>query len=154
MLFPKLNFPEIQLKVKQLNNNQYALFDIIRKKYIVYSPEEWVRQHVVHFLINYKQVPNSLVSIEKQIKINEQSKRYDIVVFTSQLKPLLIVECKAFNQSISQNTANQAQNYNRLIKAPFVLLTNGLLHYAYQTLNDNMVALNTLPSFNEMNLKV
>jgi len=123
-----LNLPAYNYKLKSSENKIY-IFDIIRKKYVVLTPEEWVRQHIIHYLINEKAYPKSLINVEKQLIINNLKKRTDIVVFTNTGTPNIIVECKAPSVKITQKTFDQIARYNLKLKAPFLMLSNGLQHY-------------------------
>ncbi len=123
-----LNFPNYPLQLKT-SENKTLIFDIIRKKYMVLTPEEWVRQHCLWFLIEEKKYPKSLINVEKQLVLNNQKKRTDIVAFNNLGNPLLIVECKAPSVKISQDTFDQIARYNMQLNSEFLLLTNGLNHY-------------------------
>ncbi len=96
---------------------------------MVLQPEEWVRQHLVHYLIFEKKYPKSLINVEKQLEINGLKKRYDIVVFNSDGSIEILVECKAPKISISQTTFNQIARYNMNLKANHLMVTNGLEHF-------------------------
>ncbi len=124
----KLNFPAYSFRYKNKENKPY-IFDIVRKDYYLLTPEEWVRQHVIHYLIKEKNYSPLLISVEKQLDINGLKRRFDIVVFDKKLKPYLLIECKAPQIPIDQKTFDQANRYNWLLKAPYLLLTNGLKHY-------------------------
>ena len=124
----KLNFKSYKLKIKNKENKLYV-FDEIRKKNILLTPEEWVRQNCVKFLINEKKYPKSLISIEKKISINSLIKRYDIVVFNSDGQITIIVECKSPKVKISQKTFDQISIYNLAFKSKYFMITNGLSHY-------------------------
>mgnify|MGYP003402589949 FL=1 len=127
----KLNFPSYSFRFKN-SENKVAIFDEIRKKFVILTPEEWVRQHTVQYLIQEYNYPKSLLNVEKQVKINGMSKRYDIVVFNSDGSIFLIVECKQPDVPISQNTFDQIARYNFTLKAEFLMVTNGLNHYFCQ----------------------
>ena len=105
------------------------IFDSVRKKFVALTPEEWVRQHFIHFMINIKKYPASLMGVEMLVKVNNLSQRSDIVVFQSNGNPWLIVECKAPHITINQDTFYQAARYNSSLKVPFIVITNGLEHY-------------------------
>lgn len=126
-----LDFPPCSLKLLPVDGKP-AAFDIIRKKYVVLTPEEWVRQHVVHYLISHKKYPRQHVSVEKMLKVNGLSKRYDVVVFDRDGNILIIVECKAPGIKISQDTFDQIARYNMTLNARFLMVTNGLQHYFCQ----------------------
>jgi hypothetical protein len=126
-----LNFPSYPFRLKS-SENKTLIFDIIRKKYVILTPEEWVRQHVVHYLHTEKKYPLSLISVEKQLKINTLVKRTDVVIFNKKGTPEIIVECKAPNVPISQGTFDQIARYNLTLKANFLMVSNGLNHYYCQ----------------------
>lgn len=127
----KLNFPEYSFRFKNSENKPLA-FDEIRKKFVILTPEEWVRLHVVQFLIIEKKYPKSLINVEKQLKVNDITKRYDAVVFNSDGSIFLIVECKAPYIPITQITFDQIARYNLALQAEYLMVTNGLEHYFCQ----------------------
>lgn len=124
----RLNLPSYSFKLKS-NEKHTLIFDNLRKKYFVLTPEEWVRQHYVQFLIEEKKYPVSLIALEKQLIINNRKKRTDIVIFNKEGNPDIIVECKAPHIKISQATFDQIARYNLKLKANFLILTNGMEHY-------------------------
>lgn len=122
---------------------------MIRKKFIVLTPEEWVRQHCIHFLIEEKNYPISLINVEKELKINDLKKRYDIVVFNSDGSIRLLIECKAPKITIDQNVFDQIAQYNFILNADYLMVTNGLSHF-YCVINNkqkNYQFLKELPSY-------
>lgn len=122
-----LNFPNYTFRIKSTENIHY-IFDVIRKKYVVLTPEEWVRQHVVYYLIYTKKFRQSYINVEKVFKINGITKRYDIVVFDTDGSIYLLIECKQPNVAISQDVFDQIARYNLKLNAKFLLVTNGLQH--------------------------
>jgi len=126
-----LNFPSYTFRVKNRENKD-LIFDVIRKKFIVLTPEEWVRQHVIQYLIQNKDYPLSHINVEKQIKLNGLSKRYDIVIFNPNGNLHLLVECKAPQISISQKTFDQIAQYNFKLDAKYLMVTNGMEHFYCQ----------------------
>ena len=124
----KLNLPNYKFKLKS-SENKTLIFDNFRKKYFVLTPEEWVRQHFVQFLIDEKKYPVSLIAIEKQLTINNRKKRTDILVFNTDGNPDIIVECKAPQIKITQATFDQIARYNLKLKANYLIVTNGLEHF-------------------------
>ncbi|WP_412561042.1 type I restriction enzyme HsdR N-terminal domain-containing protein [Winogradskyella sp. MIT101101] len=123
-----LNFPKFEYRLKS-TENKVSIFDVIRKKFIILQPEEWVRQHCVHFLINEKKFPKSLINVEKELTINGLKKRYDIVVFNPDGSIHLMVECKSYNITIDQSTFDQIARYNLQLDATYLMVTNGINHY-------------------------
>jgi len=127
----QLNFPVYNFRFKN-SENKIAIFDEIRKKFVILTPEEWVRQHVVQFLLQQKNYPKSLINVEKLLKVNGLVKRYDVVVFNTDGSIFILVECKAPAVKISQNTFDQIARYNLTMKAAYLMVTNGQNHYFCQ----------------------
>jgi len=124
----KLNLPNYKFRLKS-SENKTLIFDNLRKKYMVLTPEEWVRQHFVQFLIEEKKYPASLIALEKQLTLNNRKKRTDILVFNTAGNHDIIVECKAPKIKITQATFDQIARYNLKLKANFLVVTNGLDHF-------------------------
>jgi type I site-specific restriction endonuclease len=143
-----LHFPNYQFRFKN-SENKVSIFDEIRKKFILLTPEEWVRQHVVRFLVNENNYPKSLINVEKVLQVNGLRKRYDVVVYNTDGSIFVLVECKAPEIKISQATFDQIAQYNRTLKAQFLMVTNGLNHYFCQMdfENEKYVFLKELPPF-------
>ncbi len=127
----KLNFPIYSFRFKNSENN-LLIFDVIRKKFVVLQPEEWVRQNCIHFLIEDKKYPKTLINVEKELKVNNLRKRYDIVVFKPNGSISIIVECKAPKIKINQDAFDQIARYNLVLDAEYLMVTNGLNHYYCQ----------------------
>lgn len=127
----QLHFPSYSFTLKNRENKPY-IFDVIRKKYVRLNPEEWVRQHVVFFLITTHNYPKSLINIEKEFTVNGVKKRYDLVVFKPDGSIFLLVECKAPKIAVTQNTFDQIARYNLKMNATYLMVTNGLQHYYCQ----------------------
>ena len=143
-----LNFPSYNFRFKN-SENKVAIFDDIRKKFIILTPEEWVRQHTVQFLLQEKNYPKSHINVEKLIKVNDLNKRYDIVIFQPNGQLFLLVECKAPEVKITQDTFDQIARYNLKLKANYLMVTNGLNHYFCQMdfEKEHYVFLEELPVF-------
>ncbi|KIX22875.1 restriction endonuclease subunit R [Flavobacterium sp. 316] len=144
----KLNFPTYSFRFKNSENKPY-IFDEIRKKFIVLTPEEWVRQHTIQYLIQEKKYPKSYINVEKLVKVNDINKRYDIVVFNSSGSINLLIECKAPEVTIKQQTFDQIAQYNLVLKAEYLMVTNGLNHYfcIMDFENEKYTFLKELPDF-------
>lgn len=127
----KLNFPTYSFRFKN-SENKISIFDEIRKKFVILQPEEWVRQHCVHYLMTEKKYPKSLINVEKELIINDLKKRYDIVVFNPDGSIHLIVECKSAKITINQDTFDQIARYNLSVNATYLMVTNGINHYYCQ----------------------
>lgn len=126
-----LNFPDYSFRFKN-SENKTLIFDRIRKKFVVLTPEEWVRQHTIHFLITEKKYSEHLLSVEKQVFLNHISRRCDIVLFNRDGSIFLIVECKAPSVAISQEVFDQIARYNMALNADYLMVTNGISHYFCQ----------------------
>jgi hypothetical protein len=124
----KLNFPTYTFRFKK-SKNKRLIFDDVRKKFVALQPEEWVRQHCIHYLIEVKNYPKSLINVEKELRINNLRKRYDIVIYNADGSIHLIVECKAASITINQDTFDQIARYNLALNAKYLMVTNGLNHY-------------------------
>ncbi len=145
----QLNLPEAHLKLTN-EKGKLKIFDIIRKKYVAFTPEEHVRQQFIHYLINEKKYPESLLSVEKKLKVYETEKRADIVVYNTAGKPIVIVECKAPSINITQKAFDQTARYNMTFKADYLIVTNGLNHYCCKPdyADNSFTFLKDIPDFN------
>jgi hypothetical protein len=146
----KLQFPSYSFRFKN-SENKIAIFDEIRKKFILLTPEEWVRQHVVQYLLQDKNYPKSYINVEKLIKVNDLNKRYDILVYQPNGELFLLIECKAPEVKISQQTFDQIARYNLVLNAKYLMVSNGLNHYFCKIdfENEKYVFLEELPNFGE-----
>lgn len=144
----QLNFPTYNFRFKN-SENKTAIFDEIRKKFIILTPEEWVRQNVVQYLLQEKKYPKSLINVEKLLKINGLVKRYDVVVFNNDGSIFILVECKAPEIKISQTTFDQIARYNMTLQSEYLMVTNGLNHYFCQMdfENERYAFLRELPDY-------
>lgn len=124
----QLNFPHFDFKLREING-RHEIFDPVRHKYVMLTPEEWVRQHLIAYLTLVKSYPISIIGVEKQLLLNKLPKRFDLVVFGRNANPFLLVECKAPGVEITEKTFDQAARYNMLLQAEYFLITNGLEHY-------------------------
>jgi hypothetical protein len=131
----QLNFPTYKFKTKSEQNTNYV-FDIVRKKYVVLTPEEWVRQHVIHYLVTEKKYPQSLLAVERGLTINGRKKRFDVLAFNKNGQPHLLIECKSPDIDIKKAVFEQIAVYNSQFKAPFLLVTNGLQHIVVKYAED------------------
>lgn len=123
-----LNLPSASLKIADVSGKK-QVFDILRKKYVALTPEEWVRQHFVHYLITHRGYPSGLLANEVSIKLNSTSRRCDTVLYSPSLSPRMIVEYKAPDVNISQQVFNQITRYNIVLKVDYLIVTNGITHY-------------------------
>lgn len=142
-----LNLPKYNFRLRH-KDGRNEIFDETRKKWLVCTPEEWVRQHFIKWLVEEKRYPASNIAIEGGLKLNTLQKRTDVLVYKNGL-PLLLVECKAPTVKLSQKTFDQILRYNTEIKAPLVAVTNGLAHIfaLINTEKNNLDYLETLPPY-------
>jgi hypothetical protein len=132
---PELNLPSFDKKVIQKDGKPF-IFDIIRRQYVALTPEEWVRQHFVHYLISEKGYPQSLMANEVQLKLNGMSRRCDTVVYDRTLRPRVIVEYKAPTVNITQQVFDQICRYNMVLQVDYLIVSNGLVHYCCKVDNN------------------
>jgi hypothetical protein len=147
----KLNLPEYEYSVKK-DEGKVWIFDIIRKRFIVLTPEEWVRQHFVNFVISVLNYPRTLMKIETGLVYNKLNKRSDIIVYDRQGLPWMIIECKAPDQKLSQQTLEQVTMYNASLKARYVAVTNGLMHLCSEInwSDRKTILLNEFPAYEQL----
>ena len=124
----KLNFPNSSVRLESVGG-QRRIFESVRKKWLVLTPEEWVRQHLIKFLIEEKDCPVSLIAVERGLDYNGLSWRSDLVLYNRLGLPVLLAECKAPEVSIDQSVFDQAARYNLILQVPFLLITNGIKHF-------------------------
>jgi hypothetical protein len=129
MNLPELNLPQYQFRLKSKEEKIY-IFDAFRKKDIVLTPEEWVRQNFLEFLVQHKNYPRSWIAVEKEININGLKRRYDALVFNPEGHVQVLVEFKAPHVKITEEVFKQIAAYNFKLEAPFLIVSNGLNHYS------------------------
>lgn len=130
-MLPKLNLPQIEPRLQE-RDGKIWIFDGIRKKFVVLTPEEWVRQHFIYYLVAEK-YPRTLLKVEGGLSVNELKRRSDIVVYNREGKPWMIVECKNPLIAIDRTTLQQVGNYNTALQATFVTVSNGMEHFYFNT---------------------
>jgi len=150
----KLNFPLSSHRMRR-EGDIPRIFDPIRKKWLLLTPEEWVRQHLIHYLRDEKKCPVALMAIETSLQMNGMTRRSDVVIFDRAKTPLLLAECKAPLVKLSQSAFDQAARYNMTLKVPYLLVTNGLEHFCCHIdfENQSYSFLTDIPDFDEMLLR-
>ncbi|NBQ46963.1 MAG: type I restriction enzyme HsdR N-terminal domain-containing protein [Sphingobacteriia bacterium] len=108
------------------DHGKQMIFDLVRKKWLQLTPEEWVRQHLLNYLIQLEAYPAASIAVEKEVQLNDTKKRFDVVVYDRALKPFLVVECKAPYVALDRLVIDQALRYNLSLKAPFLMISNGI----------------------------
>ena len=143
--------PKIEVKITS-NNGKYAIFDVLRRRYVALTPEEWVRQHFVHYLIQHKGYPQALMANEVQVSLNGTKKRCDTVLYQRDLSARMIIEYKAPDVEITQAVFDQITRYNMVLKVDYLIVSNGMQHYCckldYQT--NSYTFLRDIPNYDSL----
>ncbi len=150
-LMTPLNFPEYAMRTKSQGDKTF-IFDVVRKKYVALTPEEWVRQHVIRYLVAEKGYPATLISVETPLKYARMDKRSDVLVNDRNGRPVMLVECKAPEVPVTQKVFEQIAVYNTVIRAACLMVTNGLQHYclAAATETASPCFLKEIPDYKEL----
>jgi hypothetical protein len=146
----KLNLPQFKCRIRR-HGNKEEIFDPVRKRFVTLTPEEWVRQHFLNYLVHHKQVPETLIAVEKILTVNQLPKRTDIVVYNNLAQPVTLVECKSPNVKITQGTFDQVVRYNMSLKVIYIMVTNGMEHYCCKInySNQSYVFIQEIPGYPE-----
>jgi type I site-specific restriction endonuclease len=128
---PVLNLPPFEPQLKR-EEDRVLIFDSLRRKFLALTPEEWVRQHWINFLVEHQSFPKGLISLEKGLKYNQLQKRTDLVVFDREGKPYLLIECKAPEIELNQKVLQQALAYRSTLMTPYIILSNGVKHISLE----------------------
>jgi len=149
-----LNLPKYAIKMER-KGDKVQIWDIIRQKYLILTPEEWVRQHFIHYLIEHKGYPIALLANEVTLKLNGTTKRCDTVLYTSTLVPRMIIEYKAPQIPITQSVFDQIRRYNLTFKVDYLIVSNGLKHYCCQMDYEKKtyIFLKEIPNYKELFIK-
>jgi hypothetical protein len=148
MSYPILNLPQFEHKQRETEENK-EIWDPVRRRFVVLTPEEWVRQHVISLIIEHLGYPRTVLRIERAVKKHYLERRTDIVVYHQQL-PWIIVECKAPHIPIDKKVLEQASHYNKTLKATYLLVTNGMVHLAAKLQNSGFYEpISSLPTYQE-----
>ena len=146
-----LNLPQYEFRIREKPGNQ-DIFDVVRHKFVALTPEEWVRQNFIRYLVEEKKVPPVMLAVERSLSLNKLTKRTDILVFGESGKPLMIVECKAPTVAITQKVFEQIGRYNLALRVSYLAVTNGMQHYCARIdFNKNAWAfLEAIPEYADM----
>ena len=147
----QLNLPPYEIKIRETNGRR-TILDILRRKYVALTPEEWVRQHFVHFLIEQKGYPATLLANEVQLNVGNKLLRADSVLYGSDLHPRMIIEYKAPTVSITQKVFDQISVYNMLLKVDYLVVSNGINHYVCKMNYENQkyFILREIPEYKDL----
>jgi len=142
----KIDYPPYQPKIKKELDKEF-IFDEVRKQWTILSPEEWIRQNFLQYLIQIKKYPSSLISVEKELKLGELKKRTDAIVYNKNSEPWLMIECKAMTEPLNEKVLQQILRYHITIPVPFLVITNGSFCFGFEKVNGNFVEIDELPAF-------
>jgi hypothetical protein len=142
----KINYPAYPFKIKEEKSKEFV-FDEIRKQWVRLTPEEWVRQNFLRYLVEVMKYPSSLIAVEREIKLNDLNKRFDIVVFNNSSVPWLLVECKSMDEVLDEKVAMQVLRYNIALPVDFMIITNGEYVFGFEKVSGELKEINELPAF-------
>ncbi len=142
----KIEYPKYPFKIKKENNSEF-IFDPFRKRWLLLTPEEWVRQNILQYLTGIKKYPSSLIAIEKEIFLGELKKRCDIVVYDKAAAPWMIIECKEMNVSLSEKTLEQILRYHITLPAKYLVITNGSYCIGFEKIEGQLFEINEFPEY-------
>ena len=144
----KIEYPPYEPKVKT-NSGKKLIFDELRKQWVILTPEEWVRQNFLQYLTQVLRYPAALIAIEKEIKLGELVKRFDILVYDKNMSPWMMVECKEMNESLNEKVLRQALRYNIQLQVPYIIITNGAFCAGFKISNGDFEEIEKLPGYDE-----
>ena len=143
----KIEYPSYQPKIKSQQGKEF-IYDEIRNQWIKLTPEEWVRQNFLQYLIQVKKYPATLIAVEKEIKLGDIAKRFDIVVYDKNTQPWIIIECKEMEVALDKQVLDQALRYNITLQVPYIVITNGIYCFGFSANAGLLEELSNLPEFN------
>ncbi len=143
-----LNIPEQNIEIKSINSKNY-IFDLLRKKHLILTPEEWVRQNLVSYFINDLNYPKGLIKTESSLKYNNLKKRSDILIYNNDMTHFMIVECKSYKMKLNKSHLNQSAMYNKIYRSRYLMVSNGMEHIVceYDWENETFKFRNSIPEF-------
>jgi len=140
----KITYPELKFKIKEENGKE-VIFDTLRKMWVRLTPEEWVRQNFIQYLIINKSYPSSLIAVEKEIHLGELKKRFDILIYNADHQPWMMIECKAIEVALDENVFHQVLRYNMSVPVRFLVITNGKFMIVFERTSTGLETLDDLP---------
>lgn len=143
-----INYPTPEFRIKTENSKEF-IFDAQRKKWLVLTPEEWVRQNFIQYLIKEKKYPASLIALEKEIMLGELKKRFDILIYDNDHQPWMMIECKGGEVKLSDDVLQQVLRYNISVPVKYIVITNGSFTYCWEKKNDTLADMNELPAWSK-----
>ncbi len=141
----KIEYPEPAFRIRKENGKDF-IFDELRKKWLMLTPEEWVRQNFIQYMVQVMQYPASLVAVEKEIKLGELNKRFDVLVYSSDHQPWMMIECKASAVTLDDAVLQQALRYHLGLPVSFIIITNGHFTFGWEKIKNDLVLITELPA--------
>ncbi|MEJ7735882.1 MAG: type I restriction enzyme HsdR N-terminal domain-containing protein [Chitinophagaceae bacterium] len=141
----KIDYPIHSFKIRE-EENKKVIFDEFRRLWVSLTDEEWVRQNFLQYLVQVRQYPSTLIAVEKEIRLGELKKRFDILVYNAGHKPWMMIECKAMEVVLTENVLHQVLRYNQSVPVPFLVITNGKHMIGFERKDSSLIMLNELPS--------
>ncbi|HET9429893.1 MAG TPA: type I restriction enzyme HsdR N-terminal domain-containing protein [Chitinophagaceae bacterium] len=141
-----INYPAPAFRLRKEGNKEF-LFDPLRKKWLLLTPEEWVRQNFVQYLVRVKNYPSTLIAMEKEIWLGELKKRFDVLVYDRQHRPWMMIECKEMRVPLNEEVLQQVLRYNISIPVNFIMITNGNQTYGWEKSGSGLIPLDEVPVF-------
>lgn len=142
----KVVFPSPTFQIKEEDEKEF-IFDAIRKQWVRLTPEEWVRQNLLQYFIQTKQYPAAYIGVEKEMKLGELKKRFDLLLYNREHQPWMLVECKAMDVELTENVLEQIIRYHLTIPVPYLVISNGVYTYAWSKNESRLISLTELPAF-------
>lgn len=142
-----INYPPHQYKIRETQPRKEEIWDDVRRAWVSLTPEEWVRQNFLQYMIQIMKYPSPYIAVEKKLVIADVKKRFDVLVYDKAVRPWLMVECKSRETPLEKKVLAQVLNYNIAIPVPYLIITNGFYCYGYHRTNDDLVALESLPEY-------
>jgi type I site-specific restriction endonuclease len=129
-MFKDLNFPSFEFRIEKAGD-KFVIFDVLRKKSVTLTPEEWVRQHMIRYLIDFKRYPKAMIRVESSLKYDKMEKRSDILVYDHQGDPFMVIECKSPEVKLDDKVLHQVAAYSKSLKVKYLGVSNGMKHYCW-----------------------
>lgn len=142
-----INYPPHQYKIREPEPKKEEIWDEVRRQWVSLTPEEWVRQNFIQFLIQVQKYPGSYLAVERKIQIGEVKKRFDILVYDQAVKPWMMIECKKTEVALDKKVLKQILNYNIAVPVPYLIITNGHYCYGYHRTGTDLVEIEVLPEY-------
>lgn len=140
----KIEYPAYQPKIKNERGKEF-IFDCVRKRWVLLTPEEWVRQNFLEYLVSIKKYPSSLIAVEKEIELGDIKKRFDLLVYDTHHQPWMIIECKEMSVALDRKVLDQVLRYNINLNVPYLVITNGSYCYGFKVAEKQLIEIDILP---------